>query len=558
MGTVSANLSPVTLSCVDNADLAQKPIGSLLTGDLAFVESHEATPEGPYFFLNLGSAATVDGVSVLSTSAPQGRWLSLAYYGGVPAGMTTFSTVADLAAFDDAAVPDGGSAYVASLRAGWSKVVESPAPAGDGISVVATASGDGGWYRSSESPSWGLEASFYLDPVAGDDENTGLLQADPIATWAELARRLSGAKAAVVMSVWLLDDSASTTDYPKFVNLPPKSSISIEGSLGTTSAVGGTVVAPVNGYTGAASMAANQHFEMGTSVAAAGLVGKLLRLANGALAYGVYAVGANTLRTTPFINPTTAATVTPVAADVFTIETPPTISAPPIAMAIDKESYVQFRQVWFVNHSGNLAIGTGFGGYVGFIACRFADGYWDFVSGYPSLTGCLVYGANPLFVELDIWDNCECSLIKSACLSDWSRLWVYANGTLRLLEQTLLQSGANVSAQPRSHLRVSDLAVFNNTTGQPVLKLFDFCTLEIYAYNTSYLYGTSAGNVSANSQVLSLGGNCHVTYASLAQLVATVNGAQPLIFRGYAAQAWAATIKTAAAADSQSTFTLSV
>ncbi len=477
-----------------------------------------------------------------------------------PGGAIPFTDVAELSSFDDRQIDGGGVAYTATLRATWNKVVVSPAPAGDGITVVPTASGDGAWYRADESPSWGLEADLYLDPVAGDDENSGLLQADPIATWAELARRLSGAKAAVVMNVWLLDDSVSATDYPTLANLPPKSTVYVEGSLGTTSAVGGTVVAPVNGYTGAAAMAANQHFEMGTSVAAAGLVGKLLKLANGAYAYGVFAVGANTLRTTPFIDPVTTATVTPVAADVFTIETPPTISAHPIVLAPDKDTYFQFREIWFVNLSG-LGLGLGFSAYVGFIGCRFTDGYWDFPTGYPTLTGCLVYGITPAFVEFDVWENCELWLLKSALVGvgNWARIWVYPGATLGLLDQSLIQGGATVVLNFGSFARVSDLGVYGNTTGVANIQLGDFCTFASYNYNVgAYVYGTSTTNLNAASQILSLGSNCRATYTNLAQLVATVATTTPLIFRGYAAQAWAATIKTAAAADTQSTFILSV
>ena len=57
MGSVSGQLSPVTLSCSSDADLAQKPIGSLLPGDLAYVASHDGQPEGPLYYLSLVSVA---------------------------------------------------------------------------------------------------------------------------------------------------------------------------------------------------------------------------------------------------------------------------------------------------------------------------------------------------------------------------------------------------------------------------------------------------------------------------------------------------------------------
>lgn len=193
MGAVSGQLSPVILSCVDDTDLASKPIGSLMSGDIAYVEAHAGTAEGPLYFLSTTSVAAVDGTGVLATSAPQGRWLSVAYYSGSPAGVTAFADVAALEAFDDASSPNGTVAYVATLRASWSKVVESPAPVGDGITVVPTASGDGGWYRSTvASPSWSSQSAWFVAATSGDDENDGSAAdaAHALATVAEFFRRV--------------------------------------------------------------------------------------------------------------------------------------------------------------------------------------------------------------------------------------------------------------------------------------------------------------------------------------------------------------------------------
>lgn len=82
MAAISAQLSPVPLSCVDPVDLASKPIGSLLSGDLAYVASKAGSTEGPLFMLDRTSTLPVDGVGVLATSAPEGRWLSLVLYNG--------------------------------------------------------------------------------------------------------------------------------------------------------------------------------------------------------------------------------------------------------------------------------------------------------------------------------------------------------------------------------------------------------------------------------------------------------------------------------------------
>lgn len=198
MGAVSGQLSPVVLSCVDDADLAQKPIGSLLSGDLAYVASHDGQPEGPLYYLSTTSTAVVDGIGVLSTSAPEGRWLSVSLYNGAGT-MRTVSNVAALAALNDATMLAGTLVYVATVRAYFQKVVESPAPASDGITVVPTASGDGGWYRLEvASPSWQAPLLWYVGPNNGNDENDGSSPAPggapayvgALKTWAEFARRV--------------------------------------------------------------------------------------------------------------------------------------------------------------------------------------------------------------------------------------------------------------------------------------------------------------------------------------------------------------------------------
>ncbi len=123
-----------------------------------------------------------------------------------PGASLPFADIAELAAFDDRQISDGGLAHTSTVRSLWIKRVESPAPAGDGITIVATASGDGAWYRMSECPSWATErvaanaVSWYVDSATGDDENEGSV-ALPLATIAELTRRLTHLKRSVVYTV---------------------------------------------------------------------------------------------------------------------------------------------------------------------------------------------------------------------------------------------------------------------------------------------------------------------------------------------------------------------
>lgn len=106
-----------------------------------------------------------------------------------PGGTIALADVAALAAYDDSEVDAGGFAYTTTLRSPWFKLVISPAPAGDNITTVATASGDGAWIRIPNPRAWKEEVVFYIDEVSGDDENDGLTPLTPLASLSELSRR---------------------------------------------------------------------------------------------------------------------------------------------------------------------------------------------------------------------------------------------------------------------------------------------------------------------------------------------------------------------------------
>ncbi len=116
-----------------------------------------------------------------------------------------FATSAALADYDDRLVENGGVVFVESYRDYFQKIVESPAPAAASGTIVPTSTGDGGWYRLGiESPSWSSQATWYIDPAAGDDENDGNTTGTALETWAEFCRRAS--VMAVSMTVTILGD----------------------------------------------------------------------------------------------------------------------------------------------------------------------------------------------------------------------------------------------------------------------------------------------------------------------------------------------------------------
>lgn len=86
MGAVSGDVNTISMSVLNAADLGSRPVSNLRSGDRAFLADRTSQPEGPLFFLDKSSTATVDGVGVLATLEGVGRWLSEAYYGGSGSG----------------------------------------------------------------------------------------------------------------------------------------------------------------------------------------------------------------------------------------------------------------------------------------------------------------------------------------------------------------------------------------------------------------------------------------------------------------------------------------
>lgn len=203
MGAVSGDINTLSMSVVDATDLASRPIANLRDGDRAYVTSRVGLPEGPLFFLNRTSTATVDGIGVLATLGGVGRWLSEAMYGG----SDNTIIAADAAALASAATPgreSGSEAYVATFRS-YFRLDRTSVAVPDQKTVIA-AVGGGNWLRQElRDPTWSSQAAWEIDPASGDDENTGEPGA-PLQTWAEFVRRVT--TLGVSMTVTILDNIA--------------------------------------------------------------------------------------------------------------------------------------------------------------------------------------------------------------------------------------------------------------------------------------------------------------------------------------------------------------
>lgn len=72
MGAVSGDINTLSLSCLDAADLASRPVAALEDGDIAFVQSLRS-----YFAINRTSTTAANGVTIITTPTGVGRWFRL-------------------------------------------------------------------------------------------------------------------------------------------------------------------------------------------------------------------------------------------------------------------------------------------------------------------------------------------------------------------------------------------------------------------------------------------------------------------------------------------------
>jgi len=109
---------------------------------------------------------------------------------GAGGTMLTVTNIAALAAVDEAPLTNGVSVSMLSLMCQW-QLDKTATDAPDGITIIATLSGTGRWFRiPGGSVVWRKQLTWKIDqhPGVGKDENVGSL-ASPLATWDEFRRR---------------------------------------------------------------------------------------------------------------------------------------------------------------------------------------------------------------------------------------------------------------------------------------------------------------------------------------------------------------------------------
>jgi hypothetical protein len=123
------------------------------------------------------------GQVLTATSASAANWQTVS-----GAGVISVANLTALIAYSTAGLSTGVIAYVSSLKSYFILDLAS-ALTNDGITVVNTAS-TGRWLRMKAAhPYWATQSSWYIDPISGDDENSGATSMLALATHAELVRR---------------------------------------------------------------------------------------------------------------------------------------------------------------------------------------------------------------------------------------------------------------------------------------------------------------------------------------------------------------------------------
>lgn len=202
-------------------------------------------------------------------------------------------TVANISALARMSLNNGEYVFVTSVQDPWQFVTSGAAFTVDHITVEATALGGATrWIRSlTYNAIWRIGRDFwYIDPVGGNDENTGLTALTAIKTGAELARRWgsqnlvvqSGASANFAVNINLLGDIAAPDYLQLDCRLDNLTEINVFGTptVITTSVAGATAMTAEN-------QATNTPWSLTDAVTAALIsVGDRIRWTAGAAAGG--------------------------------------------------------------------------------------------------------------------------------------------------------------------------------------------------------------------------------------------------------------------------------
>lgn len=212
MPATSGSPTQIATSQPTKAALSNTPADQFQSGDLGYVQEELVAGRCPVFVLVSAGGPTVDGTMVLSVyQNTAARWVNLAVLG---AGTISVANVAELKALPNGSFKEGTWVYVRTLRTFWAYASGLGGTSDDITLATAQTGGNARWTRQDVAdPYWGYALTWYVDPVAGNDENVGNASNAALKTVAEFGRRLVHTQGGVVYTVNILGDIPATDVY---------------------------------------------------------------------------------------------------------------------------------------------------------------------------------------------------------------------------------------------------------------------------------------------------------------------------------------------------------
>lgn len=456
-GGVEGNL---ILNRATPAELTSLPTQSLRYYDFASVDSLKTSPGGALFFYDPLAVNTIDNVTVIGTKNGTGRWLSFIIYGGL-ARMLAVDTIALASAsrlvdLDDSLLLESQTVYVRSVRTFFRLSKNIAGYTSDNITIAtALSGGNARWLRQDAIDlSWNFQTVWYVDPVAGNDENQGNAPAAALKTVSEFSRRLTLVLQNTGFIVNILGDIPNTDNYVDRRRLfggtsgaaASGSVITFQGQLvvsqAITLAAGSQQTLPTR-----AAATAQAEAVLGAGNWAAADVGKLIvdGAGNTAFVLSEKTLGANA-RVTDWIasNDTYAAAPVEGAATTNTLtkwRAPVVIGGNGISPQPTTAYAVSFRYLDFDDVGNNIRPIVNQGAVCFFSRCRISNAnggtalrfFAAGTFGFCQMTGCLVQNTSPI--------SLASFTLGHANAPGLVVLWTFGNGFRNLL--AVLSSSPN-------------------------------------------------------------------------------------------------------------------
>ena len=355
-----------------------------------------------------GAASTVTGPT--GFTGPTGATGDAANTGSTgPTGLgasLVFTTPQAAQAFNFTSTPDLSIASVGVVNDLYILMKTPPAAAvSDGLNVITPAAPAGAkLFRKyvTDTPAQ-FQTVWFVDPVAGDDRNSGTALA-PLATLAEWCRRLSGTTVTQDVTVTLLAGTIVGGFPLRNITLGVGVLVLIQGTI--TSSVASTITA-VTGQNSATNTRGTI-----TDPTAAFVRGNRLRLVSGAFVDGIAWVFGGGTGTTPIVGPNWSRYTdnhppgnsiptqsAPAVNDTYVIDTYTSIlQMSDFTVPVNGPGRVCFKDVQFISNSAgsfedfqavrtsnNLSTFSG----VQFVACLFGtNSFWEMQSSQASFSQC--------------------------------------------------------------------------------------------------------------------------------------------------------------------------